>query len=334
MLGGLVAADATTLGGCAWPDFVALAGDAAVAETTPDFGVVETSSDVVVDTTPSDTPASYTLPDGRVCTGHDEDGDGIPDQCDNCPNVANPAQGPKDVGDLCAASPGFITPPSTRLIFDPLMTLSNWSSFGTPATGGGGVFAVDKDGDSLLGGTTVDFDFRFIVGKTGAGLSATVATTLLAVREDDSGSAGILLRVSSDPKHFIVCAVSTGANGFAAAHAPDAGCTGGPCNPIAFPLTLADGGVAAAQLPIPTDLPHKLGDVIGLRASIVKNDTAGAFECRVFDPKNPGTLQSADPKYAVRVDVPSSRWLAGGEVGLYSQKAKTQFLSIDVLRGP
>jgi len=50
---------------------------------------------------------------------HDADGDGIPDQVDNCPHVANPAQTDSDgdgVGDACDACPA--TPSADTVLFN------------------------------------------------------------------------------------------------------------------------------------------------------------------------------------------------------------------------
>jgi hypothetical protein len=61
------------------------------------------------------------MPD--AITGHDEDGDGIPDALDNCPHVANPDQTDRDgdgVGDACDPNPD--TPTEHFALFDPLLT--------------------------------------------------------------------------------------------------------------------------------------------------------------------------------------------------------------------
>ena len=319
---------------CTFPEYSASDPvDAAIDET----GVVDSGR---IDTAPNDT-GPFTFPDGRVCLGHDEDFDGVPDVCDNCPNVANRDQAGGEIGDACKPGAEFIGT-STRLVFDPMTKLGSWTPFGS----GLSVFAEDKDSDSLLGGTTDDGDMRFVVGATGSAGSATVVTTQITYVSESGGSAGILLRVAGAPgesKRFLVCALSI-ENGFAAAHAPDpsppdAGppsCTGGPCTAIAFPYRTPDDAAVAAQFPFPASISHRPGDTIGLRASVTKGDgtTSGELECRVFDPRDPSTLESTDPKYAVKVSVPSSRWIPSGEVGFYAQRAQVQLLSVDVLRGP
>ena len=324
---------AWTLGtGCTWPDYTIDTTDLdANAFDSAPFDSTSFDAEAAVDTAP------FVLPDGRTCTGHDEDGDGVPDECDNCPNVANTTQGLGNVGDACKPSAAFIPTP-TRLYFDPFKKLSSDYKQFTDSDAGPAPFTLGSDGDSIVGGLATDPDvppppFRFITGATGADVSAITVTTVMTMQASNRGNAGIILRVNGAPAKFLICALSVD-DGFAAAHAPDSGCSGGPCGAVAFPLPTADGGAIAAQVPIPADVPHAIGDAIGFRASITKSDTAGDFECRVFNPKVPSTLTSSDAKYAVKVSVPSSRWLAAGEIGLYSQKAKTQFNSVDVLRGP
>lgn len=297
--------------------------------------VEDAAVDVVEDTATEAAGDSYTLPDGRVCTGHDEDGDGVPDDCDNCPNVANPDQAGGAIGTACAPSSAFITDAS-RLLFDPFRSFA-WSTFGA----GAGAFGAGTDGDSVKGGST-GVDLPFAVAATGAGSSAVVVTTTVTITEETSDNpgpgAGILLRVNSDPsRRFFLCGVST-VSGFAVQRAPDGGCNGGVCAPVTFTVPDSDGGVTTAQLPIPADVPHAIGATIGLRASATTSlgdgGILGDIECRVFDPKRPETLQSTESKYAIKVTAGGSRWLASGEVGLYAQRAKAVFGSVDALRGP
>ncbi|MGZ3420067.1 MAG: thrombospondin type 3 repeat-containing protein [Polyangiales bacterium] len=278
--------------------------------------------------------AEYTLPDGRVCRGHDEDGDGIPDECDNCPNVPNPEQTGGSIGSSCAPSAAFISTP-TRLLFDPFESFSSWTAFGS----GAGAFELAAAGDAVSGGNAAGDELRFVTTSPGAPSNAIVVTTTMTIVEDSAGggSAGVVLRVNGDPKKFYLCAVSL-KNGFAAARAPDGGCSGDLCAPLVLNQPAPDGGAIAASAPVPSDVPHKVGNTIGIRASVTGTSgdagTSGSFECRVFDPKNPATLTSTDTKYSLSVEVTGSRWYPSGDLGLYAQKASAEFGSIDVLRGP
>lgn len=313
-------------GGCGW-DY------AVVAENTdgePDFGS-DGGAEAEAGCTASD--ATFTFPDGRVCTGHDEDGDGVPDECDNCPNVANPEQSGGTVGATCAPPMDIIAAPA-RLLFDPFTSLGSWQ----PAGSGAGVFQLGGDCDSLAGGDSTSEDLPFVTGMTGAGASAVVVTTTMTITAEGSsgGTAGVILRVNGDPKKFYLCAVST-RFGFALARTPDGGCTGGLCAPLTLQDKVGDASVAE-QFPIPSDVPHKIGDVIGVRASVTASEgdagASGKFECRVFDPKNPATLTSTDTKYVASSTRTGAQWYPSGEVGLYAQRARAVFGSIDVLRGP
>ena len=345
VVAGVVAVWAVGGAACTWPDYVAqdnFDGGNTTDSTTGDVPVGDGPHDGV-----SINDVSYTFPDGRTCVGHDEDGDGIPDQCDNCPNVSNAAQGTGDIGAACAPSASFITSP-TRILFDPFHTFGAWKAF--PAATGydagvsgvvddAGFFSEDKDNDSFLGGTLTDTEptgtpavLHFATGSTGAAGSSATVTTVLTIQQENAGNAGVLLRITGDPERFYVCAVSTDGS-FAAAHVLDTGCNGGPCAPVAF--VYPDAG--STQAALPKSVPHGLGDLIGIRASVTTGGggtTSGTLECRVFDPTNPATLQSSDPSFAIKVDVTTSRWLPTGEVGLYAQRAKAQFFSVDVLAGP
>src|SRR5690348_5557014 len=53
--------------------------------------------------------------------GHDEDGDGIDDACDDCPHIADPSQIDSDgdgVGDVCDPDPA--SPRESITLFDPM----------------------------------------------------------------------------------------------------------------------------------------------------------------------------------------------------------------------
>ncbi|MBK7400710.1 MAG: thrombospondin type 3 repeat-containing protein [Myxococcales bacterium] len=310
-----------------------------------DYAVSELAGDADPEVATDSAPDVYTLPDGRTCTGHEEDGDGVPDSCDNCPNVKNPGQEGGAIGTACLPAEPFISASAAnRLLFDPFRSLSSWKAVGA----GAGQFVEGLDGDSFLGGTTADGDLRFVFNKIGAATGAVVLTTEIANLEDAGGSAGVLLRVTSDFR-FYICALSL-VNGFAVARTPDivapatTACSGGPCAPVAFAIPgVGDAGPKAAQAAIPKDvLPVKVGDTVGLRASITTATPAGGdaagtvyeLECRVFNPRVPSTLLTKDPAYALKVTIPVSKLYANGEVGLYAQKSRASFTSVDVLSGP
>lgn len=290
----------------------------------------------------------YVLADGRACTGHDEDNDGVPDECDNCPNVSNPSQDGSSVGTACMPGNAFIPSP-TRLLFDPFRSIGSWKAYGS----GTGVFELGSDSDSTTGGSSSESvcevldggakgrcALHFLAGSTGAATSAVVVTTTMKVLEEnaDGGSAGLLFRINGmeTAKKAYLCAVSV-RNGFAVARIPDVGCNGGFCGPITFTMP-TDAGIVPAQIAIPSDIPHGIGDTIGIRASVTASmgdgGILGDIECRVFDPKRPETLTSSDPKYALKVTAGGTRWFPSGEVGVYAQQARASFGSIDVLRGP
>lgn len=327
---GLVSASWGLAFGCSFPDYVA---DGLPSGDTGGDVAIDTAPDAPVDTGP------FVLTDGRVCVGHDEDGDGVPDECDNCPNVANPGLAGKDIGDACnASSLGF----TSRLAFDPFTTFASgkWQYFGQST----GLFALGTDSDSVVGGNTTllgapDGDLRFVSGPIGAspGSAGVAVTAVLTITEEAGGTAGVLARIDgATGKQFFLCGLNS--VGFALARPdPSKPCSGGACGPQT--ILVGDAG-ASTQGAIPADIPHGVGQKIGVRL-IVSATTAdagtGDVECRVFDPSvafAASTLQSGDPKYSFKVTVQPSRWISSGEVGMYAQTAKARFHSIDILKGP
>jgi len=86
--------------------------------------------------------------------GHDEDGDGLDDDCDNCPTYYNPMQDNADgddIGDACEWS-GNTGVLDTITVFDPLMasiTIPPW----TPDSPGSWTWGADTYSGSNTGGT-------------------------------------------------------------------------------------------------------------------------------------------------------------------------------------
>jgi hypothetical protein len=321
--------------GCSFPDYVA---DGVLPAETGADAVIDTAPEAPVDTGP------YILTDGRVCTGHDEDGDGVPDECDNCPNIANPGLAGKDIGDACnATSLGF----TTRLAFDPFtaFSTSKWAYFGQTT----GAFVLAADNDSVTGGNTTilgatDTDLRFIAGPVGASpdASGVAVTSVVTIKEEGAAtaSAGLVARVAGTTgKQFFLCGVNSNGVFVLARTDPAKPCTGGACSALAF--TIGEGGTSQAAFP--SDVPHGIGQPIGIRMVVAASaggdagTTGGDVECRVFNPSAAtaaSTLQSGDPKYSIKVTVPPSRWIGAGDVGVYALASKIQIHSMDILKGP
>jgi hypothetical protein len=324
---GALGALAIALGGptgCSFPDYeVATDGapadarDGATVTTASDAG----ATDAVVDTLPN-ADATYALADGGTCSGHDEDGDGVPDLCDNCPNVANAGQEGGAVGTAC-------TPPSDLLTNPVPGFFSPFVSYGTPSwqpfASGSAPWALAPAGDALLGGTTGDGDLRFVLSPFARSSNAVSIITVLHLVDDVAAAgsaAGLLVRATATPPE---------------------GCSGGSCAPSALANVTkeADGGLVAASLTIPPEIAHTHGAAIGLMMTISTGNAAGdagvplagTVECRLFNPLHPETLTEADPTYFVRAHVARTQWSASGELGLFAQESRAQFDSLSVVRG-
>jgi hypothetical protein len=293
------------------------------------------------DAVPVDADDESASPDTPVCSGHDEDGDGIPDACDACPNVPS-ALSAKAVGDECNSP--MLGGQTTRLAWDPFLTFSppeRWTTFGSV----NGAFTLGPDGDSILGGSTSDNDLRFLSGPTAAGPGAAgVAVTAVLTVADEATqlpSAGVIARVDGAAgKQFFLCGVGARLGYlYILRTATGSACDGGACSPNAFAY---DGGTAnTSQVAFPKDVPHAVGSRIGVRITVTAGKavgdggaSTGEVECRVFDPSAPATLLATDPRYAMRLTVaPVTRWIAAGDVGVYAQGARVRVDSVDVLKG-
>ena len=89
--------------------------------------------------------------DATVCAttvGHDEDGDGVDDACDNCPHVANADQVDSDgdgVGDACDPYPA--SPTESIVLFDPFTSIDPAWAFQAPPIFDGDSFTFDTRGN-------------------------------------------------------------------------------------------------------------------------------------------------------------------------------------------
>ncbi|MFI5300605.1 MAG: hypothetical protein ACHREM_21170 [Polyangiales bacterium] len=308
---------------CDFPGYYVAIGDAADATS-------ETTNDAVS----SFPDATVTLPDGSTCSGHDEDRDGYPDLCDDCPNVADPTQSSSAIGPSCAPPDGFGAG-LKRAWFEPFTgsdVIARWPVSPTPADASS--FRWSTDGDAIEGGSTSDAIVRYAMGTQGSGASALVLTTIVTITADNGGTAGLMARVSGNAaaRQALICAVGA-VGGYAVVHTPDTGCGDAACTLTAFASPTSGGTSGAAIAPFPADISRGVGVPIGLRLSITRAATGsvGTIRCQVFDPTAPATLRSPDAAHQIVVDVPASRWLATGEVGVFATNVTARFDSVDAL---
>jgi hypothetical protein len=265
--------------------------------------------------------------DGSVCIGHDEDHDCVPDDCDDCPSIADPDQTPVAVGNACLHHEAPFDRASTRFVFDPFQKVPNWPETLTWPTD---KFTLDPSGDAILGGTLDDAPFmRWPDGLEGKTVVATTVVTLL----DTIGVAALLLSVEIDGGgHSRTYGCVVDAAGFHPGYVVDPPrCEGTNC-----PFKYFDVSGAHVVAPIPSALHFGTGVRLGVRASLSGGADGGErdLECRVFDPANPTTLQLASGAgYSLRVKAPPASWIAA-PFGLLGQGTSVRFESIDVLVEP
>ncbi len=122
---------------------------------------------------------------GCPATGHDEDGDGVPDACDDCPHVADPAQVDTDgdgVGDACDPNPAI---PTERItFFDPFTgPRPEWTFTGTPPTYDGEHLLIDATAGEVAGSLPIapGVDVFELAGR----ITSTFAAKLALVARTD-----------------------------------------------------------------------------------------------------------------------------------------------------
>lgn len=288
-------------------------------EITVHDGSVDGGDAAAEDTAPYVFPdARRELADGGLCQGHDEDGDGWPDECDDCPNLPDPEQGKSPLsalGSLCTPSPPFESA-TKRVFFDPFVRLgSKWV-----VGGGEGAFTVGDRQPDLLSGGRAYRELQVAVARLGLGNRTTVATLPVSRRLGIGGcSMGIVARVSADLATFFACGISS--ETFVLLRTPKGGCAVGE-------------DCALVELAFKT-IPRLVDrDRVGVRFSVADTPTGGRLECRLYALDNLVTL-SADPsQYVLGLDVAQADWLAGGDVGVYARWTEASLPSIDVIASP
>jgi hypothetical protein len=131
--------------------------------------------------------------DATACVGHDEDADGVPDACDNCPHVSNPTQanvldqGGDDVGDACDPRPTTVG--DVLLRFDSFELAP--ADMTTEATSGAASFTVT--GDRLVDtDSAVDDDELARFPVDGDGITVRTRALLISLVEPSQGHSATL----------------------------------------------------------------------------------------------------------------------------------------------
>ena len=147
---------------------------------------------------------------GGACTpiGHDEDGDGSDDACDNCPSVDNGAQANNDaddIGDACEYQDDSL-----------LSTIAVFSSWHDGDTSG---WTLDADAEAMSDQIRIDTDPCFGpacigVAYEGAGVSGKFAVeTTFRLADGSDGSAGLAVGYAPSSGEFFSCELERTSSG-------------------------------------------------------------------------------------------------------------------------
>lgn len=144
-----------------------------------------------------------------LATTHDEDGDGIADNCDNCPADVNPGQEDSDgdgVGDACDPHPGIA---DQIELFDPLLSDANWMPETGFLIGGTWVLGADQYGQTAAAN---GFLWSFADLTTGTHTLASIEVVMSGLDNPDVGDygAGIGFETGSGgTAQHLLCGFST-----------------------------------------------------------------------------------------------------------------------------
>ena len=137
--------------------------------------------------------------------GHDEDGDGIDDGCDNCPADANESQADADndgVGDVCDPHADLADQIDS---FDPFETIDNWIPIYTSYLGVTLVGGSWQAGDSTLDQAKVDAVAIALLEKRRLPSIETVVTQLARGLPNVDYAAGLGITIEPGSANGLLC---------------------------------------------------------------------------------------------------------------------------------
>jgi hypothetical protein len=285
--------------GCDAPYVEIAPADTSVADTAPDAFVYP--------------DASKTLPDGAICSGHDEDLDGWPDTCDVCPGIHDTLQevGDQDIGTACEVSGAAGTGSFQRLFFDPLISLGdNWISGGPVAFG-----VLPESPDKFTGGsTTMSIALALAAPTFDTKTPLVVTAAIESVGSVADNRTGVFLRGSPGGDAFIGCGVR-GASRLGIVVAT--GCLS-DCDPVQ--VVESDPFVVTRQ-------QQAIRMVARERA-----DGGADIDCWVFDTAVPEQLTATGFPYKITATVDATQWGTNRpRVGIFAKNTRASVSWFEVL---
>ncbi|MGZ5970031.1 MAG: thrombospondin type 3 repeat-containing protein [Polyangiales bacterium] len=265
----------------------------------------------------------YVQRDGRVCSGSDEDEDGIPNICDDCPNIPNVDQAESHTPGIgTACRPGAFDKADTRDPFESFEGSDLQYNFFTAGLGTTGKLSPTPTAhpDRMTGGN-FDTSFNMAVSVGSVDRETVVLTTIASNNvASDVSFHGVLLRASLAPISFLACEV--GSDGTFALGRAKSDCDEKQCS--VEPL-------ASANMP-----PELRGfDKRGIRMSLSIGESTTLVECRVFSLKDRTTLFSSNDAtytWSVSKEIPNAELPPGLHIGYFAQGGRASFYSSDLLQ--